>query len=182
MSTWLSYHSNGQDASWVGFRQCRKSHNNYQLVLWVGFLQHAWESAARLRLTCGSYQSACSTGEDVQSPLKLWGHLSFCNRGGTTSSRISNQGWKENCSEPLIWHTSMVPLTWWVKLQRRLSRPVSGNLSEWQWPRELLRVQMYHRSQMIMLFGVIRKLMDLTWWQRGLHNVYFIKVAPDGKD
>ena len=43
--------------------ECRKSHDNYQYVYQVGFLQHAWEIAARQHLTCGSYQSACSTGE-----------------------------------------------------------------------------------------------------------------------
>ena len=115
-------------------------------------------------------------------PTQVGGHLSFCNRDGTTSSRISNQWWKENCSKLLLWHTQMAPLTWWVKLQKRLSRPVSGNLSEWQWPRELLRVQMYHRSQMMMLFRGVRKLRDPTRWQKDLHNVYFSKVAPDGKD
>ena len=51
----------------VGFRECRKSHDNYQFGSQVGFLQHAWESAARQHLTCGSCQSACSTGEETRA-------------------------------------------------------------------------------------------------------------------
>ena len=31
------------------------------------------------------------------------------------------------------------------------------------------------------VIGII-KLRDPTRWQKGLHKVYFIKVAPDGKD
>ena len=45
----------------------------------------------------------------VQSPLKWWDHLSFCNWVGTTSIRISNHGRKENCSEPSLWHTPSRP-------------------------------------------------------------------------
>ena len=43
-----------------------------------------------------------------QSPLKWWSHLS-CNRDRTTSSRVSNQRRKENCSEPSPWHTISIP-------------------------------------------------------------------------
>ena len=48
-------------------REYRKSHENYQFVTQVGSLQHAWESAARQRLSCGSDQSACSTGEETRA-------------------------------------------------------------------------------------------------------------------
>ena len=51
----------------VGFRECRKSHVNYQYVSQVGSLRHAWESAARQRLTYGSYQSTCNTGEETRA-------------------------------------------------------------------------------------------------------------------
>ena len=66
ISTQLSHHSNCQDACRVGFREYHKSHDNYQFVTPVGFF-HAWESAARQRLSCGSYQSACSTEEDTRA-------------------------------------------------------------------------------------------------------------------
>ena len=67
IATRLSHHSKCQDAFRVGYRECRKSHANYQLVSQVGFLQHAWESAARQHLICGSYQSACSTGDETRA-------------------------------------------------------------------------------------------------------------------
>ena len=51
----------------VGFRECHKSHDNYQFVAQVGSFQHAWENAARQRLTCGSYQSACNTREETRA-------------------------------------------------------------------------------------------------------------------
>ena len=51
----------------VGFGECGKSYNNYQFVTQVGSLQHAWEIAARQCLTCVSYQSACSTGEETRA-------------------------------------------------------------------------------------------------------------------
>ena len=51
----------------VGLKQCRKSNDNYLFVSQVGFLPHAWESAARQRLTCGSYQSAFTTGEETRA-------------------------------------------------------------------------------------------------------------------
>ena len=44
-----------------------------------------------------------------QSPRKWWSHLSFFNRDRTTSSRVSNQGSKENCSEPSLWHAPSRP-------------------------------------------------------------------------
>ena len=67
VSTRLSYHSNCQDAHIVYFREYRKSHDNYQFVTQVGSLQRAWERAARQRLSCGSYQSACSTGQEKRA-------------------------------------------------------------------------------------------------------------------
>ena len=67
MSTRLSHHSNCQDAYRVGFREYRKSHDNYQFVTQVGSLQHGWESVARQCLSCGSYQSACSTGKETRA-------------------------------------------------------------------------------------------------------------------
>ena len=51
----------------VGFGECRKSQDNYQFVRQVGSLQHAWEIAARKRLTCGSYHSSCITGEETRA-------------------------------------------------------------------------------------------------------------------
>ena len=51
----------------AGFREYCKSHDNYQFVSQVGSLQHAWEIVARQCLTCGSYQSACSTGEETRA-------------------------------------------------------------------------------------------------------------------
>ena len=67
VSARLSHHSICQDACEVGFREYFKYHDNYQFVKRVGSLQHAWESAARQRLSCGSYQSACSTGEESRA-------------------------------------------------------------------------------------------------------------------
>ena len=67
ISTRLLHHSLCQDACRVGFREYRKSHDNYKFVTRVGFLQHEWESAVRQRLSSGSYQSACSTGKETKA-------------------------------------------------------------------------------------------------------------------
>ena len=47
-----------------------------------------------------------------QSTLKWWSHLSFSDRDGTTSSRVSNlsnQRGKRTASEPSLWHASSRP-------------------------------------------------------------------------
>ena len=53
---------------------------------------------------------AASRGD--QSPLKWWSHLSFSDRDGTTSSRVSNlsnQRGKRTASKPSLWHAPCRP-------------------------------------------------------------------------
>ena len=109
ISTWLSHHINYQDACRVGFREYRKSHNNYQFVSQVGFLQNACESVARQHLSCGIYQSACSTGQETRahsSGEATWAFVTWMEQPPAES--LTREA-KRTASEPSIWHTPSRP-------------------------------------------------------------------------
>ena len=59
-------------------KEWHKSLDEYEFQFARGTLQHAWESAARQRLFCGSFLSACSTGEETRANSSGEATMSFC--------------------------------------------------------------------------------------------------------
>ena len=109
ISTRLSHHSNCQDAYRVGFREYRKSHDNYQFVTQVGSLQHAWESAGRKRLPCGSYHSACSTVEETRAHFSGEATWAFVTGIEQPLAESPTREGRRTVSEPSLWYTSSRP-------------------------------------------------------------------------
>ena len=75
----------------------------------VGSLQYTWESAARQRLSCGSYQSACSTGEETRSHSSREATWAFLTGMEQPLAESPSREGKRTVSEPSLWNTPSRP-------------------------------------------------------------------------
>ena len=102
----------------------------------------------------------------VQSPLKWWGHLSFFNKDGATSGRVTVQVWERELQRatPMEHPEGLSHVI--GSIAKRLTRPVSGNLSEWSritWA--LLRTGAPQESDGLLFFSEVSENWGtLTQW------------------
>ena len=63
---------------------------------------------ARLHYACGSFQSACSTGEEIRAHLSGEATMSFCKgmKQPLADLQLLQPEMKETASEPILWPTS----------------------------------------------------------------------------
>ena len=76
---------------------------NYQFFMQVGSLQHTWESGARQRLSCISYQSACSTGEETRAHSSGEATWAFVTGMEQPLAESPTRKGRRIASEPSLW-------------------------------------------------------------------------------
>ena len=96
-----------------GLSRVRRSHNEWlsNSVYRVGSLQPYGRIRPDCTYTCGSFQSAYSTGQEIRAHSIGEAAMSFCKgmKQPLTDLQPLQPGKRETASEPILWHSSEDP-------------------------------------------------------------------------
>ena len=143
-----------------------QSRGKYQNGSWVGSLQHAWDVRPGNAWPVAGISLLAAQERVVQSQFKWWGHLSFFNRDGATSGRVIAQVWDRELQRAAPMEHPEGPSHVIGSIAERLTRSVSGNLSEWSritWA--LHRTDAPQEQRLVVIFSEISENWGtLTQW------------------